>query len=257
MVQKEHIPIVLVSRNLPYETAKITKRLELKKQGIYVIALHGACVVDLHSKEVIVRNCIPYEDQRRLYRLAQQHGMFLAYRNEDGWVSDYAANPILQKTAGQHPVYEDFDFLDDDQELEEIWILQEKEKLDAIEAILKREAVVHFCRIHEEAIVCTSRHSDEAQALSALMQHLHVTYEDTVIIGSGLCDEMLFPLGQHKVAMMNADLQMPKKDAMLTVSRDEDGVVNALEKLTDFVEIIYHSVEIQSFFISHVLRPEM
>ncbi len=72
---------------------------------------------------------------------------------------------------------------------------------------------------------------NKGNTLSVLMDRLHVTSEEVMAIGDGVCDIPMLQLAGTGIAMGNAELAVKRCTDLTTLSNEEDGVAVAIEKV--------------------------
>ena len=77
----------------------------------------------------------------------------------------------------------------------------------------------------------TSKDVSKGRAVLETCKYLNLKKEEIIAIGDGENDISMFELTPNSIAMENAVQNVKKQAKYVTLSNDEDGVANVLEKL--------------------------
>lgn len=236
-VQQMGVHLVLASGRPTYGILPLAKKLELGNYGGYIVSYNGAQVINAKNGEVLLERRINPEMLPYLEKKARKNGFSIFTYTEDRMIADYANNEHILWEArlnGMELIEEPefsaaVDFapskcmlVSDDEEalvaLEEHW----KKRLNGALDVFRSEP--YFL----EVLPCGI---DKSTSLGALLSHLDITPEETIVIGDGVCDVSMIQFAGLGIAMGNAQDSVKVCADVVTASNEEDGVALAVEKV--------------------------
>lgn len=235
-VQQMGVRIVLASGRPTYGLLPLAKSLELGNYGGYLVSYNGCQIISAQNGEILFERRINPELVPYLEKKARKNNFALLTYHDDTLVTDSPENRHVQREAALNNlqiIREDefstgIDFapckcvlVSDDEEalidLEAYW----KKRLDGTMDVFRSE------RYFLEVVPCGI---DKANTLGALLDMLKVKRDEVMAIGDGVCDVTMIQLAGMGVAMGHSPESVKACADYVTVSNEEDGVAQAVEK---------------------------
>lgn len=235
-VQQMGVRIVLASGRPTYGLLPLAKSLELGNYGGYLVSYNGCQIISAQNGEILFERRINPELVPYLEKKARKNNFALLTYHDDTLVTDSPENRHVQREAALNHlqiIREDefstgIDFapckcvlVSDDEEalidLEAYW----KKRLDGTMDVFRSE------RYFLEVVPCGI---DKANTLGALLDMLKVKRDEVMAIGDGVCDVTMIQLAGMGVAMDHSPESVKACADYVTVSNEEDGVAQAVEK---------------------------
>lgn len=235
-VQQMGVRIVLASGRPTYGLLPLAKSLELGNYGGYLVSYNGCQIISAQNGEILFELRINPELVPYLEKKARKNNFALLTYHDDTLVTDSPENRHVQREAALNHlqiIREDefsagIDFapckcvlVSDDEEalidLETYW----KKRLDGTMDVFRSE------RYFLEVVPCGI---DKANTLGALLDMLKVKRDEVMAIGDGVCDVTMIQLAGMGVAMGHSPESVKACADYVTVSNEDDGVAQAVEK---------------------------
>lgn len=235
-VQQMGVRIVLASGRPTYGLLPLAKSLELGNYGGYLVSYNGCQIISAQNGEILFERRINPELVPYLEKKARKNNFALLTYHDDTLVTDSPENRHVQREAALNNlqiIREDefstgIDFapckcvlVSDDEEalidLEAYW----KKRLDGTMDVFRSE------RYFLEVVPCGI---DKANTLGALLDMLKVKRDEVMAIGDGVCDVTMIQLAGMGVAMGHSPESVKACADYVTVSNEDDGVAQAVEK---------------------------
>lgn len=235
-VQQMGVRIVLASGRPTYGLLPLAKSLELGNYGGYLVSYNGCQIISAQNGEILFERRINPELVPYLEKKARKNNFALLTYHDDTLVTDSPENRHVQREAALNNlqiIREDefsvgIDFapckcvlVSDDEEalidLEAYW----KKRLDGTMDVFRSE------RYFLEVVPCGV---DKANTLGALLDMLKVKRDEVMAIGDGVCDVTMIQLAGMGVAMGHSPESVKACADYVTVSNEDDGVAQAVEK---------------------------
>lgn len=235
-VQQMGVRIVLASGRPTYGLLPLAKSLELGNYGGYLVSYNGCQIISAQNGEILFERRINPELVPYLEKKARKNNFSLLTYHDDTLVTDSPENRHVQREAALNNlqiIREDefstgIDFapckcvlVSDDEEalidLEAYW----KKRLDGTMDVFRSE------RYFLEVVPCGV---DKANTLGALLDMLKVKRDEVMAIGDGVCDVTMIQLAGMGVAMGHSPESVKACADYVTVSNEDDGVAQAVEK---------------------------
>lgn len=235
-VQQMGVRIVLASGRPTYGLLPLAKSLELGNYGGYLVSYNGCQIISAQNGEILFERRINPELVPYLEKKARKNNFALLTYHDDTLVTDSPENRHVQREVALNNlqiIREDefstgIDFapckcvlVSDDEEalidLEAYW----KKRLDGTMDVFRSE------RYFLEVVPCGI---DKANTLGALLDMLKVKRDEVMAIGDGVCDVTMIQLAGMGVAMGHSPESVKACADYVTVSNEDDGVAQAVEK---------------------------
>lgn len=234
-VAEQGIIIVLASGRPLLGITKLSEELELSKFGGYILAYNGGQIIDCKTGNVVYEKIIPIHLYSRICELAREYqveplaykdGELFAESDKDVYVQKEAFNNSTSITV--------VDKLEKyiDKEVPKFMVVGDHEKLLALQKQMQSEfgdilniffSESYFLEILPEGI-------EKAKSLDILLSKLGLSSEELLAFGDGLNDIPMLEYAGIAVAMENAYEPVKEVADHITLSNDEDGIAEFLQK---------------------------
>ena len=234
-VAEKGIIIVLASGRPLLGITKLSEELELSKFGGYILAYNGGQIIDCKTGNVVYEKIIPIRLYSRICELAREYqveplaykdGELFAESDKDVYVQKEAFNNSTSITV--------VDKLEKyiDKEVPKFMVVGDHEKLLALQKQMQSEfgdilniffSESYFLEILPEGI-------EKAKSLDILLDKLGLSSDELLAFGDGLNDIPMLEYAGIAVAMENAYEPVKEVADHITLSNDEDGIAEFLQK---------------------------
>lgn len=225
-VHKKGIKII-ISTGRPYVSIKnLLNELEIKDM---VIIYNGAKIIDLKNNEVIYE--IPLEEKyvKYLIEISRKENIHLnLYQNEE-WYVENLNNEETKKykfLTNLIPIEKDFNTFEDYRMTKALYV-GDNLKLKKIEEILKKEigSEVYLTFSQEFLLEILNKKVNKGSALLYVLEQYNTSSEQCMAFGDAENDIEMLTSIKYGVAMKNALKKVKESVEYLTLSNDENGVV--------------------------------
>ena len=234
-VQKRGVKIVLASGRPTYGVAPVADELGLDKYGGYILSYNGGEIVNWQTKEILYENIldpvlIPYLywcAKKNNFAIVTYHNEFVLTESpEDEYVLKEALLNVMKIKPVEHflsaitfPITKCL-IVGEPSRL----IVLEKEMFDQLKGrmgVYRSEP--YFLELVPKGI-------DKAASLQILLHESGSSADEMIACGDGVNDISMIKLAGLGVAMANAQLEVQENADFITVSNDEDGIAQVVEK---------------------------
>ena len=234
-VQKRGVKIVLASGRPTYGVAPVADELGLDKYGGYILSYNGGEIVNWQTKEILYENIldpvlIPYVywcAKKNNFAIVTYHNEFVLTESpEDEYVLKEALLNVMKIKPVEHflsaitfPITKCL-IVGEPSRL----IVLEKEMFDQLKGrmgVYRSEP--YFLELVPKGI-------DKAASLQILLHEIGSSADEMIACGDGFNDISMIKLAGLGVAMANAQLEVQENADFITVSNDEDGIAQVVEK---------------------------
>ncbi|MDR3599909.1 MAG: Cof-type HAD-IIB family hydrolase [Desulfosporosinus sp.] len=201
-----------------------------------VITCHGAMIQHVLSGDILFRRVIPSTVADELVRYVSKRGFYaqVYLKNRviatelNQWSREYAriaSVPIeeenLSSLLAQEP-----------EGVEKILLMAEEADLDQLAPVLKQHygEKVHITKSKPCFLEMIDYSVNKGVALASLAEHLGIVQQDVMAIGDSFNDLEMIKYAGLGVAMGNARSEIKEQADIITVSNEEDGVAEAIER---------------------------
>ncbi len=233
--QKKGIKVVLSSGRPVPGMLGLSKELELEKYGGYLISYNGGVVYDLKNDKEIYSKSINPSDFQQIYDLSIIHNTnILTYKN----------NKVYAEFSDDYIEIEcrinNMEFVEVDNLLAEIDVCVPKfiftesgEYLEKIEPLIKSELSDKFSVTRSEPffLEVMPEGIHKGSSLSRLAEILSIKQSEVMAFGDSYNDMTMIEYAGMGVAMGNAKPEVIEISDYITLSNDDNGIADAIEKL--------------------------
>ena len=232
--QQGHIVVVASGRPTP-GMLRVAKTLQLEKYGGYLLSYNGARIANMKTGEVVCHLQLPHEYLPRLYDFAEKNDIGIITYEKEWIVSGRRRDEHIDLEAwiNQIPVHDVDNFVEYvDFPVTKCLFTAPVDRAPALERELAAKFVGKLSIYRSEPffIECMPLHVDKARSLERLLEHLHMDVSDVIACGDGFNDLTMIRFAGIGVAMANAQDAVKAEADYITLSNDEDGVADVIEK---------------------------
>lgn len=234
-VQKRGVRVVLASGRPTYGVAPIADKLCLAEYGGYIVAYNGGEIVNWQTKETLYEDTIdpvfiPYLywcAKKNDFAIVTYHQEFvLTERPNDEYVLKEALLNVMKIKPVSHflssitfPVTKCM-IVGNPSRL----VVLEKEMFDQLKGRMEvYRSEPYFLELVPKGI-------DKAASLEILVSDMGLSTDEVIACGDGFNDISMIKLAGMGVAMANAQPEVKEHADFITLSNDEDGIAQVVEK---------------------------
>ena len=234
-VQKRGVKIVLASGRPTYGVAPVADELGLDKYGGYILSYNGGEIVNWQTKEILYENIldpvlIPY-----LYWCAKKNNFaIVTYHNEfvltESPEDEYVLKEALLNGMKIKPVEHFLSAITFP--ITKCLIVGEPSRLIVLEKEMfdQLKGRMGVYRSEPYFLELVPKGIDKAASLQILLHEIGSSADEMIACGDGFNDISMIKLAGLGVAMANAQLEVQENADFITVSNDEDGIAQVVEK---------------------------
>ncbi len=233
--QKRGKKVVLASGRPTYGVMPLAEQLELEKYGGFILSFNGGIIMDCSTREIVFQKKLPVESNRRIIELAKEEGVdILTY--QDSWIitnnpdNQYAKiessiNHLKLRKIENFAEYVNFS-------VPKFIMLDDGDYLATVEGKVKASLGKNFSVYRSEPffLEILPKGIDKAQSLDQLLHALGMDREEMIACGDGYNDLSMIQFAGFGVAMANAVLPVRNAADYVTLSNNDDGVAQVVEK---------------------------
>ncbi len=208
----------------------------------YIISSNGASCFDKVNKKEIYNCILKKEDVRQLLGYSEKNECKIKLNYEDKLVLNKAFYPDEKDKEKSIPELEDIienkpivQCVISNPDIDKIIEFKKflSKKLKMVKIVNESKRLKNFDLKPSKNYYCdiTSKDVSKGRAVLETCKYLNLKKEEIIAIGDGENDISMFELTPNSIAMENAVQNVKKQAKYVTLSNDEDGVANVLEKL--------------------------
>jgi len=234
--QESGVKIVISSGRPTYGIAPLAKELEMERFGGYVLAFNGGEITDWQTKQQMYEQTLPPDVIPQLYQRAKDNGFDILVYHGNTIVIEDATNQyaLLSSSRNRMTINQVSSFVDEvTYPVHKCLIVGNPEKLGEFEVRIKKdmEGVVNICRSEPYFMEVTPLNIDKANGLAVLLQKIGISPAEMMAFGDANNDMSMLQFAGMGIAMSNANDDVKAVADYITLSNDEDGVADAIERL--------------------------
>lgn len=234
-IQEQGVVIGIASGRPVCGIEKVARQIELEKYGGYLVSYNGGKVINYKTKEVIYEKTMSQKYIPSLYDFAQKNNVSIITYDEPLAITNNEKDKyvILETDINglERKQVENFaEYIT--KPVIKCLIVGDANKLTDLEIEAKDifGKRLNVFRSEPYFLEITPKHIDKAYSLGKLLDHLNLTKEQMIACGDGFNDLSMIEYAGIGVAMSNAQDKVKEVADYITLSNDEDGVVNVIEK---------------------------
>ena len=233
--QERGARIVLASGRPTYGIMPVAEELELERHGGFILAFNGGKIVDCKTRKVVFEHkldpdVVPvlYDETMRagLQILVHQGAEIVATSSEDRYVK-------LEAGINKMPIVQCDDFLNQiTYPINKCLIVGDPTPLCALEQRILEllKGRISAYRSMDNFLECVPLGIDKGHSLKRLAATLGIDREEIIACGDSYNDVGMIKFAGLGVAMANAPRDIQEIADVVTLSNDNDGVAQVVEK---------------------------
>lgn len=231
--QMQGVKMTIATGRMPISTRPYAKQLGL---DVPVITYHGAMIQQAISGDILFRRPIPSALASEIVQDVGVRGNYAQIYLKDRviaqtlneWSAEYARIASVHIEEADLPGI----LAQEPEGVEKILVIGEESDLDQLGPLLNQrygkkvhitKSKPHFLEILEGAV-------NKGVALAALAERLGIPRQDVMAIGDSFNDLEMIQYAGVGVAMGNARKEIKKQADIVTLTNEEDGVAEAIER---------------------------
>ncbi len=236
-IQQMGVKIVLASGRPTHGVRPIANMLELHKYGGYLMPYNGSQIIDAATGELLFEKRIDQDMLPYINKVATKNELPIFTYHYDTLITTHPQNIHVQEEAALNEMriigVQDFPAAINFRPSKCMIVSDDVEELKSIEEHLRKrlDGVLEVFRSEEFFLEIAPEFISKGNTLGVLIDLLGLTRDEIIAFGDGVCDIPMLQLAGMGVAMGNADLAVKRCADMTTLSNEEDGIADALEKL--------------------------
>lgn len=205
----------------------------------YAISSNGAQIYDYETNENLYKNDIEYLDLKNVWEYCDKNNLELILSGEN----DQYGNKNFCSD-----MYKDKVIVDDVEDLKNVTIYQiivnsnsyyDMEDCENYIKLNKNLRIANYSREYISKdknskepyyIFINNKSADKGTAISEFLEKKNIKKEEAICFGDRINDITMFKNCGYKVAMQNADKELKELASYITLSNNEDGVADFLNK---------------------------
>ncbi len=233
--QKAGLKIVLASGRPTYGIAPLAEKLRLGDFEGYILSYNGGQIIDWTTKEKIYENVLNPQIYSYLYECARKNGFAIMSYKDEYVVSEDVENPYVRHVAFLNrmkrvavPCFLDvINF-----PVPKCLIVGHPEPLAVLEAEMRLDLLgkMNVFRSEPFLLELVPNGIDKAQSLAVLLKKIGMTPDEMIAIGDGFNDLSMIQYAGLGIAMANAQEIVKQEADYITLSNEEDGVADVVER---------------------------
>ncbi len=234
--QEQGVIVVLATGRPACGVSAFAEKLELSKYGGYVLSYNGGSIVNCKSGESIFDSILDPSFIPGLYEDVSRHGAAILSYEGDMIITE---NPDfkyvkIESMVNNIPIKQVDSFVESITfPIVKCLALGEPELMAKVEIELKEKYGERLSIFRSEPffVEIASQGIDKGESLNRLMIHLGMTKDNLIAFGDGFNDITMIEYAGTGVAMANAQDVVKEVANLITLSNEEDGVADTIEKL--------------------------
>lgn len=240
--QRAGLKLVLASGRPTYGIAPLAKELQMDQFGGYILSFNGGKIIDSSTMETLYAQTLPNSIVGELHAEAKQAGATIISYLDEYILTEEPTNKYVEHelflTRMKPKKVENFTdavTFDPDKclivgEGELLLPLAEKLNNGFSEILSAYRSEPFFLEVVPKGI-------DKALSLQRLLNIVGLTKADMVAVGDGFNDLSMIKFAGLGVAMANAQEEVKAAADYITLSNEEDGVADLVEKLRNDLQL--------------------
>ena len=234
-MQEQGIRLVLASGRPTYGIVPLANELRMNEFGGFILSYNGGEIINWETQEMVYENVLPNEVVPVLYECARTHQLSILTYDGAEIITENSQDPYVLKEAflNKMAVRETNDFLTDiTLPVAKCLIVGDADKLIPLEAelCLRLQGRINVFRSEPYFLELVPQGIDKALSLAVLLKEIGVAREEVIAIGDGYNDLSMIRFAGLGIAMGNAQEPVKKAADYITLSNEEDGVAEAIDK---------------------------
>lgn len=234
--QQKGIKIILASGRPTFGIVPLARQLQMEQYDSYILSYNGGKVIHYPSGKVIYQSVLSLDLIPQLYAAAKEQDVTIISYEQQYILTENPDNPYIaiESRLNKMEVKKVDNFIDAIQmPVPKCLIVGEPGRLESLEQQMQQQfgEQMNIFRSEPFFLELMPPNIDKAYSLNKLLEHLGCTAQEMIAFGDGFNDLSMIRFAGMGVAMANAQPIVKEAADYITLSNDEDGVADALEKL--------------------------
>lgn len=231
--QTQGVKVTIATGRMPVSARPYAEQLRV---DVPVITYHGAMIQQALSGEILFRQVIPSAVAAEIVRYVLDQGVYTQIYLKDRVITTKRNNLSRDYARISSVRIEEADLLtvlsQEPEGIEKILLMGEGEDLDQLAPIIRQRygGKVHITKSKSCFLEMTDYKVNKGVALAALAGRLGIAQEEVMAIGDSFNDLEMIKYAGIGVAMGNAPAAIQEQADFVTVTNQEDGVAEAIER---------------------------
>lgn len=239
---KQGVKIVLASGRPTAGLNAEAKELNFDETGGYLLAFNGAKITDYQTKEIIYQKTIAPATVHLIYDQAKKYNLAVMTYTREYIISEDIEDQYVQIESNitRVPLKPVANFKQTiDFAVNKVLLTGNPDYLAKIEADFKKpfNDTLSIYRSAPYFLEVMAQDIDKAASLKFLADTLEIKQEEIISFGDGYNDLSLIEFAGMGVAMDNAVAEVKQRADYITLSNDDEGIYDCLNKLVERGEI--------------------
>ena len=227
--------VILASGRPTSGMLKYAKELELEKFGGYLLSFNGGKIINCKTGEVVFQKTLPGSVFPHLYDFAEKNDCGIVTYLGDSIISGRRIDSYLELESkiNDMPIKQVENFKEyAEYDMNKCLMTAEPEKAEKfVEELNKKfHDVLSIYRSEPFFIEIMPKNVDKATSLDRMLHSIGLTSKNAICCGDGFNDMTMIKYAGVGVAMGNAQETVKEAADYITLTNDQDGIVDVIEK---------------------------
>lgn len=234
-IQKRGFKVVLASGRPTPGVVMHAKELQLDEYGGYILSYNGARIIDCKSNTVIFQKTLPAEVIPELHHYALEAGVGIISYDTDKIIAGTDINEYMELEARINHL--EIEKVDDfvgylNYPVNKCLMSGEHEILLEVQKKLKKKynSLLSIYFSEPFFLEIMPQNVDKAQSLLTLLNTIGISSDEMICCGDGFNDISMIQIAGLGVAMENAQDVVKEAADYITLSNDDDGILQVIKK---------------------------
>lgn len=233
--QNEGVIIVIASGRPTLGMLHVAEELELSKYGGYLLSFNGGKITDCTTNEIIYEKNLPEGIVSEIYDISKEFGVKIITYSATGVITEQPDDEFIEIECRINRIsVEKVDSFKDyvTFPIPKCLIVGEGDYIARIEPIVKARLGdrLNVFRSEPFFLEIMPQNIDKSYSLGKLLEHLGLTKDEMIACGDGFNDISMIRFAGLGVAMENAQPQVKEVADYITLSNNDDGIAQVIEK---------------------------
>ena len=235
-LKQKGIPFVLVSARMPSGIHRLQEELKINDP---IICFSGAIVFGAvqtdGTRQVLHNKSLDPSHVNEIYSLVSEQFpkvSFSSYNEANWYVSSITDEWVIQEQAITGTPPQVFNFVDDIHPLfNKIMCMGSPQEIDSLQEELKKQhPEIMIYKSKPTYLEIMAQHVQKSSAINLLMQYYNAKKEEIIAVGDNYNDMDMLQFAGLGVAMGNSPDDVKAAADIITLSNDQDGLKEVIEK---------------------------
>lgn len=233
--QQQGVKVILASGRPVAGIEPLAKELQLDKYEGYILAFNGGKIINYKTGEIIYESILPAGIIPELYEAAKENNVTILTYDERGVITENPEDPyvVAEARLNKIPVNKTDSFTQSVHfPVPKCLMVGEDSHIAALEGPIQQRfgEEINVFRSEPFFLEIMPQGIDKARSLERLLQHISIDRAEIIACGDGFNDLSMIRFAGLGVAMANAQPVIKEAADYITLSNEEDGVANVIDK---------------------------